>query len=417
MKRILLLILFSFILGQSPSDMTYKTERKILNNVYDDNTDALKQINVDADGNLISSNYPLAVDGDAIYEKDVWLEQSTSASFTGGDVTDLFNDLHSVITNITTDNPKTIFVHFNRTVVSNAIGLGAYAGSFSNVKIEIVTSGEVSTTVIDESASDTEYTSRTFQLPVTAGFNALRFTFATTDTITLSNIVILKSMGVVARLQAKKPDNTITDINATAGGNLKISMEELESGISSNSNSQLNVTPFGSSGTEYKQDAITGAFTTVDYAHHEIHSGSHYYIEGIATMALGDSIMIKLVTPNTTKWAHFLWEITSSDVLTTILYEDVSGGMAGGSGITPLNNNRNSVNTSGLTITQGVTIATDLGTTISQCKWGTKQAGGGQSREDEIILKQDATYLRLFVSGANGNLVCFKAIWYEHTSL
>ena len=163
-------------------------------------------------------------------------------------------------------------------------------------------------------------------------------------------------------------------------------------------------------------DAVTNAINVIDYPHHEIHGGSHYYIEGFATLDLNDNLYVKLVTPDTTKWGHFLWSIESSGILTTYLYEAVSGGMTGGAGVTPLNNNRNSINTSGLTITSGVTVATDLGTTVSQAKWGSRSAGGGQDREDEIILKQNTIYLRAFTSGVNANIVNFKANWYEHTS-
>ena len=171
---------------------------------------------------------PLPTDGDSVYSKDIWAEQSISNNFSGV-ITDLFDNLHTQMINTSSDNPKELFIHFNRTIVSNAIGIGsAISGDFSNVKIEIINSGSVATTVIDESVSNTKYTSRTFQLPITAGFNALKITFHTADTITLSNCVILKTRAVVSRLQAAKPDNTITDINATTGGNLKVSMEEFD---------------------------------------------------------------------------------------------------------------------------------------------------------------------------------------------
>ncbi len=88
--------------------------------------------------------------------------------------------------------------------------------------------------------------------------------------------------------------------------------------------------------------------------------------------------------------------------------------MAGGVGATPINNNRNSTKTSGNVITTGVTAATSDGTLISSACWGSRKVGGNSSREDEIILKQDTTYLRKFTSGAADNLVSFKALWYEH---
>lgn len=214
------------------------------------NDDGSAEVELKTEGADVGVNNPIPTDGDSVYVKDIWVSESTLVNFSGA-ITDLFDNLHSQIINSTSDNPKTLFIHFDRTVVSNVIGLGsAIAGNFSNVKIEIINSGGVATTVIDESASNTKYTSRTFQLPVTVGFNALRITFHTADTVSLSNCVILKTIGVVARLQAKKPDSTVTDINATAGGNLKMSLEELESGISVNSNSQLKTTQYDADGNE-----------------------------------------------------------------------------------------------------------------------------------------------------------------------
>ena len=161
-------------------------------------------------------------------------------------------------------------------------------------------------------------------------------------------------------------------------------------------------------------DKSTNALNAISYEHHEIHGGSHYYIEGYATLANGAALYVKLVTPNTTKWAHFLWEISSSFILTTTLVEAPTGGAAGGTGITPINNNRNSTKTSGLPITSGVSAPTG-GTIISQASWGARSAGGSHSRDDEIILKQNTTYCRTFLSGTNSNIVSFKASWYEHT--
>jgi len=60
----------------------------------------------------------------------------------------------------------------------------------------------VATTVVDESTDSTKHTSRTFQIPLTAGFNAIKFSFFTADTVTLSNSVIIKSRSVVSKIQA-----------------------------------------------------------------------------------------------------------------------------------------------------------------------------------------------------------------------
>jgi len=173
-----------------------------------------------------------------------------------------------------------------------------------------------------------------------------------------------------------------------------------------------------------KIDESTATLVTMDHAHHEAHEGDHYYIEGHATLGndpgVDDILRVKLVTPDTTKWAHFQWAISSSGILTATLHEGASGGMADGSDVTPLNNNRNSDNTSGLTITSNVTAADTAGALISNAKWGAagfkSQIGGGTSRDDELMLKQNTTYLRTFTSSSASNIVQFKAAWYEHTN-
>ncbi len=169
-----------------------------------------------------------------------------------------------------------------------------------------------------------------------------------------------------------------------------------------------------------RADLITHSLQFIDYAHHEIHSGDHYYIEGYTTLANEGVLRVKLVTPDTAKWAHFQWAIASTGILVTTLHEGASGGMGSGSSVTPLNNNRNSAKTSGMIITSGVAAATVTGTLISNASWGASgfksNIGGGASRDDEIILKQNTTYLRTFTSGAADNIVQFKASWYEHTN-
>ncbi len=165
-----------------------------------------------------------------------------------------------------------------------------------------------------------------------------------------------------------------------------------------------------------KLDPVTRFQCIIPTEHCMIHGGNHYYIEGYTTLANAGELRVKLVTPDTTKWSHFLWEIESSGGLVTQFYEGASGGMAGGSAVTPLNNNRNSTNTSGVVITSGVAVATADGLLISQASWK-KRTQGSQVREDELILKRDTIYLRKFTSTENDNLVRFKASWYEHTDL
>jgi len=172
----------------------------------------------------------------------------------------------------------------------------------------------------------------------------------------------------------------------------------------------------GSAGTAkpLRMDLSTHSLQTMSYEHHEVHSGSHYYIEGFTTLGSGDSFYVKLVTPDTDKFAHFVWEIDGSFITETSLTEDATGGMAGGTAVIPFNNNRNSLNTSGMVITSNVTANTG-GTVISQTKFGSRSTGGSHSRGDELILKRNTVYCRMFTSSTNSNIISFKASWYEHT--
>ena len=179
-------------------------------------------------------------------------------------------------------------------------------------------------------------------------------------------------------------------------------------------------------GVEYKSgnsgiDSSTETLQLIDCAHHEIHSGNHYYMEGFVELDNTDAFYIKLVTPNNTKWSHFMWEITSTGVLETFLDEDAAGGMTGGTSIMPINNNRNSANISEMIITGNVAACISYIARISSQKFGvasvpSKATGGNSSRDNELILKQNTVYCRSFISGSNGNIVNFRASWYEHAN-
>ena len=96
----------------------------------------------------------------------------------------------------------------------------------------------------------------------------------------------------------------------------------------------------------------------------------------------------------------------------------VIAGISGGIAVTPLNNNRNSANTSDLLISKAV--SGSGGTLISQVAVGGEafkaNFGGAVKRSDELILKSGTDYRREFISSSDDNVVSFKATWYEHVS-
>jgi len=81
-------------------------------------------------------------------------------------------------------------------------------------------------------------------------------------------------------------------------------------------------------------DTSTHSFQTIEYEHHEVHSGSSYFTEGHTTLGDGDpdpvNFYASFQTPDNAKWGHFVWSVTSSGILDIKVYEGSSGGMANG---------------------------------------------------------------------------------------
>ena len=189
---------------------------------------------------------------------------------------------------------------------------------------------------------------------------------------------------------------------------------------------QLPVKMTGKAGSENKPmtiDSTTWALNVIDYAHHEIHSGSHFkagYQD--ASMATGDTISLVVVTPNTTKYAH--WKLTSQSTGEAIIQVfEACTATDSGTSVTVWNRNRNSSKTNtvlvGHTPTLGTPIATARGTKMVE-RWiggtGFKEDSGGEHRGDnEFILKANTKYLVLGIAVGDGIKVAIGCDWYEHT--
>lgn len=173
--------------------------------------------------------YPVITDGDSIYVKDIDTANSDNGGFSGV-VTDYFDSLKSVNLDASATNPKTIKIWFNRSTQTNSIGFGCdnLTKSFSNIKIKALGSGEEVRYTKDLSTDSTKRNSYLVQLPPLA-LNGVLIEFHTTDEIGLSNLIIFKSIDVMARLQAQKDDGTIINITSTDSGNLRTS--DAESGL------------------------------------------------------------------------------------------------------------------------------------------------------------------------------------------
>ena len=165
-------------------------------------------------------------------------------------------------------------------------------------------------------------------------------------------------------------------------------------------------------------DTSTRARTTIEYEHHEIHEGDHYFYTNSNVIASAGTQVFLLTTPDTAKWAHMTFVATGSAITQVDLYE--AGDRVGDTAQTARNSNRNSLNAAGLVIHKGVTGA---GSTDGTLIWTIKSGAATQQsraatiaqRNNEIILKQNTKYLIRFTSGTADNLTNLQLEWYEHT--
>ncbi len=153
----------------------------------------------------------------------------------------------------------------------------------------------------------------------------------------------------------------------------------------------------------------------IDFDHHKVHEGDSYEVSIAQDVAGEASLDLLVITPNTTKWLHMFLEGQSEAEGFWYVYRDTNS--TGGSGITPLNKNENSINTSGATITSGPTVTTP-GTQIRIAKTGSGNKVGGFIRGvGEMILKQNTKYLFRFTNSiAQDKWVSQQLTWYENIS-
>jgi len=90
---------------------------------------------------------------------------------------------------------------------------------------------------------------------------------------------------------------------------------------------------------EVRIDSSTHSLQTLSYEHHEIHSGSHYYIEDVMTLAASATADFCVTTPDSGKEIHLLFAF-DADFKTTVEGYEGSVFAADGALVTQRNNNR-----------------------------------------------------------------------------
>lgn len=174
-------------------------------------------------------------------------------------------------------------------------------------------------------------------------------------------------------------------------------------------------------------DPSSTSFQVIDYAHHEIHSGSHYFNEFATDVPALDWIDIRWTTPNTAAECHILISVRTQEEGLYQLYEDAPI-LNAGTTIPIFNNNRNSGNTSGVTgvdyiintTEANANLDTDISgaTKLRQALLGSNQGNvSGEIRSDnELVLIPDTAYLlRVNNQVSSTRYISWVLDWYEHT--
>jgi len=178
----------------------------------------------------------------------------------------------------------------------------------------------------------------------------------------------------------------------------------------------LNGTISGGDEVPLSVDSSTNSLQVIDYSHHEIHSASHYNRKNwLDITGAGTTVDFLIVTPDTTKWAHLVYEFAGEAEFTLTAYEATTTS-ADGTPLSTFNNQRNSANTAGVTLYSGPTV-TDVGDEIWATKIGSSRNDTEGSRnDDEWVLKQNTKYLLRVVKVATGtHWFAYNLEWYEHT--
>ncbi len=193
-------------------------------------------------------------------------------------------------------------------------------------------------------------------------------------------------------------------------------LEELDSSISTNNETQLKVTIYDEAGYYASIDRSANILKTIDFSHNRIHSGDHYFYYDSVQLNNGGSQDYLFTTPNSKKWCHIIFDFDASTIAQFLLYEATD---KNGTTLQVIyDNNRNSLKTSDSTIHKGVAGGTIDGNLLYQYKSGATAAQSksmsSTRNDDEIVLKENTKYIFRILSFVNSNLANIKLEWYEH---
>ena len=174
-------------------------------------------------------------------------------------------------------------------------------------------------------------------------------------------------------------------------------------------------------------DGITNALRTIDYGHHEIHSGRTYRVQGYTASAT--NLIVAFKVGDQARQPHMVFEWVAEAKGSLSVYEGRTWTTNTGTRRSVKQSNRNSANTSilegdgngagGFVANEVVIDPTGqaAGTLISMKAWfAAKNAGGDSgSRRAEIVLKPNTTYSFEMAPTGVASGMQVRLEWYEHT--
>ena len=168
-----------------------------------------------------------------------------------------------------------------------------------------------------------------------------------------------------------------------------------------------------------EKDHMTGHIGTISVEHHGIHEGYHYFIENFQILASGVFINFGYVVPAGSVNPHLQWNICGTSQTEFRVYEGVT--LSGGVALIPVNNNRQSTNTSKMIVSLNPTVSASGTLILASSRGRTStnpiQADWGRdiTRENELILKSGTSYLFAIKSVDDTNVIDYRGYWYEVT--
>lgn len=148
--------------------------------------------------------------------------------------------------------------------------------------------------------------------------------------------------------------------------------------------------------------------------HSEIHEGNHFYISDFETEALNGTIEFVVTVPDVVKEPHMIFKGSGTSGVSFEIFENVTN-VVGGSPVTLQNSNRNSLNTSIMTVLKDPSSVVTPSPRIWGQTVGSNRTAGLVGRAEEMDLKRNTTYLFRLTSLGAGNVISYLGSWYEHT--